>query len=278
MKASPLTTQLRLWLEGDLLLLAKASVWRDVLATVAQQLVRGESCGLSVRSSLHSIVVPPAVAILGGVALWQWNASLLLAILGGSGGSILLYNATQRRFGFPKLERWLKSSNAPLALSLGGGIGIVALSYSALAVWRDLNSPWLAMMLLTQAVGIFGVLGLAVWLLLSRQSKPLHSFDRCVAGLLHRDELRRLIAVRQLAKLMTQGQLSSMERSHAADYLSLLDQKERSPIVRRAIQESLGSLMPSQRKQLGDRSLVTDRVISTSSQVSMRRKAMADAG
>jgi hypothetical protein len=271
MKASPLTTQLRLWLEGDLLLLAKASVWRDVLATVAQQSIRGD------RSALASIVVPPVVAILGGIALWQWNAALLLAILGGSGSSILLYRATQRRFGLPKLEQWLKSPHAPIALSLGGGLGMLALSYSALAVWQDLHSPWLAMMLLTQEIGIFGILGLAVWLIVSRKSKPLHSFDRCVAGLLHRDELRRLMAVRQLAKLMAQGQLSSVERSHATDYLSLLDQKEHSPIVRRAIQESLSSLMPSQRKQLGDRSLATGRIISTSAQVSTRRKAIADA-
>jgi hypothetical protein len=270
MKASPFKTQLRLWLEGDLLLLAKASVWREILVTLAQQWGRGD------RRSLSSIVVPPTAAIVGGVVLWQWNASLLLAILGGGSSSFLLYRLTQRQFSIIKLEQWLKSPNAPITLSLGGGVGILVVSYSALAAWQDLHSPWLAMMLLTQEIGIFGLLGLAVWLVLTRQSKPLHSFERCVAGLLHRDELRRLMAVRQLATLMAKGQLSSIERSHASDYLSLLAQKEHSPIVRRAIQDSLGTLMPSPRKQLGDRTTLSARRIKPSVATPVRQEAMAD--
>jgi hypothetical protein len=168
-----------------------------------------------------------------------------------------------------------------MVLSVGAGFGMLLLSYSALAVWRDLGSPWLAILLFTQEFGIFGALGLAVWLMLTRQNKPIHSFERCVAGLLHRDELRRLMAVRQLATLMTEGQLSAKERSHALDYLHLLAQKESSPVVGKAIQEGLGYPAPPQRMMLGDRSSVSDRVIDcaipTSVKVSMRRKAMADA-
>jgi hypothetical protein len=248
-KASPVKTQIRYWLEGDLLLLAKSSVWMEVFATLIRRSISGG------RGSLYPSLVPLGVALLGAIALWQLNGALLLAILIGGGSTTLFYSATQRRLSWSSLEQWLKSPSAPMVLSIGGGFGMLALSYSALSVWQDLNSPWLAIMLLTQEIGIFAALGLAVWLMLTRHSKPLHTFDRCVAGLLHRDELRRLLAVRQLAALVMQGQLSSMERSHASDYLHLLSRKENSPLVLNAIQDSLILLVPPQRKSLGDRSL-----------------------
>ena len=273
MKASPVTTQLRHWLGGDLLLLAKASVWREVFATWMQQAANGD------RHSLYGSVVPPLLTLLGAIAFWHWNAPLLVAILMGCVSSFLLYRMTQRPFSWRKIKQWLQSPNAPIVLSVGAGFGMLVLSYSALAVWQDLGSPWLAMMLFTQEAGIFGALGLAAWLMLTRQSKPIYSFERCVAGLLHRDELRRLMAVRQLATLMTEGQLSTRERSHALDYLRLLAQKESSPIVCKAIQESLGCMMPPQRMMLGDRTTLSARRIqSPSAAVKIRQEAMADVG
>ncbi len=273
MKASPVTTQLKHWLGGDLLLLAKASVWREVLATWMQQAVNGD------RHSLYGSVVPPLLTLLGAIAFWHWNAPLLVAMLMGGVSSFFLYRMMQRPFSWRKIRQWLQSPNAPMVLSVGAGCGILLLSYSALAVWQDLGSPWLAMMLLTQEVGIFGALGLAVWLMLTRQNKPIYSFERCVAGLLHRDELRRLMAVRQLTALMTEGQLSVRERSHALDYLRLLAQKESSPVVSKAIQESLVYLAPPQRMMLGDRTTLSARRIqSPSAAVKICQEAMADVG
>ncbi len=273
MKASPVTTQLKHWIGGDLLLLAKASVWREVLATWMQQAVNGD------RHSLYGSVVPPLLTLLGAIAFWHWNAPLLVAVLMGGVSSVLLYRITQRPFSWRKIKQWLQSPNAPMVLSVGAGFGMLLLSYSALAVWQDLGSPWLAIMLLTQEIGVFGALGLAVWLMLTRQNQPIHSFERCVAGLLHRDELRRLMAVRQLTALMTESRLSTKERSHALDYLRLLSQKESSPVVGKAIQEGLGCLAPPQRMMLGDRTTLSARRIQApSAAVKIRQEAMADVG
>jgi hypothetical protein len=275
MKASPVTTQLRHWLGGDLLLLVKASVWREVFATWIQQAANGD------RSSLYGSVVPPLLMLLGAIAaFWHWNAPLLVATLIGGISSLLLYAATQRPFSLRKIQQWIQHPNAPIVLSVGVGFGLLMLSYSALAVWQDLGSPWLATMLFTQEVGIFGALGLAVWLMLTRQNKPIYAFERCVAGLLHRDELRRLMAVRQLATLMTQGQLSAKERSHASEYLDLLAQKESSPLIRKAIQDGLGLLAPVQRKALDDRTSISARRIKplvAAASVPIRQEAMVDA-
>ncbi|WP_404784082.1 hypothetical protein [Altericista sp. CCNU0014] len=272
MKASPKTTHFRHWLEGDLLMLAKLSVWAEILTALARRSTRGH------RGSRYPNVVLPVAVLSGAIALWCWNASLLLALAAGGGSSILVYRMAQRQFLTRQLEQWLRSPNAPIVLSIGGGIGMLALSYGALAVWQDLDSPWLAMMLLTQEMGFLGVLGLAVWLMSARQNKPPHSFDRCVAGLLHRDELRRLMAVRQLAALTARGQISALERSHALDYLHLLACRETSPLVGKAIQESLALLAPPSRQQSSERATMSARRIKPSLAVTVRQEAMADAG
>jgi hypothetical protein len=280
MKASPVTIQLRHWLEGDLLLLTKASVWTEMGTALMRKSINGD------RKSLFGIL-PPVVALVVAIALWRWNAMLILALLTGGGSSILFYSVTQRRFPGRKLKQWIQSPKAPIALSLGAGLGMLGLSYSALMVWQDLNSPGLAMLLFTQEIGIFLALGLAVWLILTRQNQPIHSFERCVAGLLHRDELRRLMAVRQLVALAQKGELSATERSQAWDYLHLLARTEKSPLIGQAIQDSLVLLMPPQHKQLGD-SVSADLSVRTAAlsarrlqspvAIKVREAVMADAG
>jgi hypothetical protein len=243
------------WLEGDLLMLSKPSVWLEVLAEAGQP-------GRLAQGALKAL--PVVGTLLGTIAFWQWDAALMLALLMGTGGSFALFQVFHRKKQpWQTAQKWLSHPQAPMALSVGSGFALLATTYGALTVWQDFDSPWLAMLLLTQEFGIFLVLGLAVWLLLARQtsaSAPTYSFDRCVAGILHRDDLRRLVAVRQLATLATQKELTSREQAIAAEYLLLLSRKESDPVVSRAIQESLTVLVPV-RPQLGDRSSVTDRVI-----------------
>jgi hypothetical protein len=268
-KASPGKIQLRHWLEGDLLLLTKASVWTEAGATLVHKSINGD------RKSLSGILAP-VLTLVGVIALGRWNGALILALLAGGGSSLLFYRATQRRFSQRKLEQWLQSSQAPMALSLGAGVGVLGLSYCALTVWQDLKSPGLAMLLLTQEMAIFSALALAVWLILTRQNQPLHTFERCVAGLLHRDELRRLMAVRQLTTLAQTGRLSVKERSQAWDYLHLLAQREKSLLVCQAIQDGLVLLMPPGRKQLGTSTTISARRIKSPA-INVREEVMADA-
>jgi hypothetical protein len=245
-------------------MLSKPSVWLEIIAEVSQP----------TRLAQGSVKVLPVLgAFLSAIALWQWNAALMAALLMGAGGSFALFQVLQQKNQpWQAVRQWLNHPQAPLALSVGSGVGLLTMTYGTLTVWQDFNSPWLAMLLLTQEVGIFWVLGLAIWLLLSRKaSAPLYSFDRCVAGLLHRDELRRLVAVRQLAALATRKELNVGEQAIAAEYLLLLSRKENDPVVSGAIQESLSVLVP-ERPQLGDRSSVTDRVMHPSS---VRRREMA---
>jgi hypothetical protein len=238
-------------------MLSKPSFWLEILSEMGQpsRLAHGFAKAL-----------PVLAAMLGTLAFWQWNAALLLALLMGAGGSFALFQVLQhKKQPWPMIQQWLNYSYAPLVLSAGSGFALLIATYGALSVWQDFHRPWLAMLLATQEIGIFGVLGLAVWLLLSRTrtSAPVYSFDRCVAGLLHRDELRRLVAVRQFATLAARKELSSKEQAIAAEYLSMLSRKENDLVISRAIQESLAILVPAQ-PQLSDCSSVAGRVMQPS--------------
>jgi hypothetical protein len=243
------------WLEGDLLILSKPSFWLESLTEISQPS----------RLAQRSVKALPVLGVLlGTIAFWQWNAALMVALLMGTGGSFALFQVLQqKKQPWQTLQQWLSHPQATLAISVGSGLALLITTYGALAVWQDFHSPGLAMLLLTQEFGIFLVLGLAVWVSLSRQTSasiPNYSFDRCVAGLLQRDELRQLVAVRQLAMLATQKALTAEQQAIAAEYLVLMSRKENDPIVSNAIQDSLRALAPT-RPQLGDRSSVTDRVI-----------------
>jgi hypothetical protein len=273
-KVSPFKTSVRDWLDGDLLLLAKPAVWTDLLT----ELMQGSSAtrGVAYRKAIPAIAISVAT-----ITLWRWNGALTLALFLSGGGSFFLHRVLKhkKQISWRTVQQWLHTPQAPLALSLGSGIALLAVSYSALAVWQDLHSPWLALTLFTQEMGIALVLGLAVWLMLSRQNTPVHSFDRCVAGMLHRDELRRLMAVRQLTDLAIQDELSPRERSHALDYLQLLARKETELLVNQAIQEGLAILAPasSPQPQLSAESSLSARRLQQSAKSSIRQKTMADA-
>ncbi len=273
-KVSPFKTSVRDWLDGDLLLLAKPAVWTDLLT----ELMQGSS---ATRGMVYRKAGPAIALSIAALILWRWNGALTLALFLSGGGSYLLHRLLKQKKQIPwrTVRQWLNSPQAPLALSVGAGVALLVVSYSALAIGQDLNSPWLALVLLTQEMSIALVLGLAIWLMLSRQSTPIHFFDRCVAGMLHRDELRRLMAVRQLTDLAIQDELSPKERSYALDYLQLLARKETEPLVNQAIQEGLAILAPasSPQPQLSAESSLSARRLQQPARSSVRQKTMADA-
>jgi hypothetical protein len=271
-KAAPFKTSFRHWLEGDLLVLGKPTVWLDVL----MDLLQGSS---ATRQWVNRKAFPAIATSITAIALWRWNGALVLALLMASSSSFVLYRVLQQQKQFPwrSLRQWLKGPQAPLVLSLASGVALLVVSYSALGLAQNLHSPWLALMLFTQEMGILLVLGLAVWSLLMQHSGGCAlSFDRCVAGLLHRDALRRLMAVRQLAELSTQNELSSGERSQASEYLQLLAHSERDPLVHRGIQESLAILAPPQRPQLSAQSANAALTLQSPTMASVRQKVTAE--
>ena len=215
---------------------SKGSFWAELLTEIGRpsQVVDG--------AILRGL--PALAAGSGAVALWQWNNALGLAAVVGVSGSFALFQISQR-LRVAHVRHWLNrrlSHDSRLVFSLSCGAALLMLVYAALSVWQALKSPWLAMLLLTQTLGIFLLVGLALWLVSRSGGAPIYSFDRCVAGLLHRDELQRLVAVRQIGSLAVRQQISARERKIAAEYLQILLRKQSDPIIQGAIQESLAAL------------------------------------
>jgi hypothetical protein len=239
-------TKLSNWIEGDLLMLSKRSFWLELVTDVSQP-------SGSVERILKAL--PALAAGLGAISVWQWNATLMLALLMGAGGSCAVFQVLRlKKKPWQAVRQWLHHPQAALTLSVGCGVVLMTTTYAALAVGQDFKSPSFAVLMLIQDFGIFVVLGLVILLVTQKVSAPLYSFDRCVAGLLHRDELQRLVAVRQLAVLAAQQQLKPREQAIAAEYLLLLSRKPNDPAISSAIQESLAVLVPT-RPQLGERTV-----------------------
>jgi hypothetical protein len=219
-------------------MLSKRSFWTERLTEMGQpsKVVDG-----AVLKGLPALVVGS-----GAVALWQWNAALGLSVLVGVSSTVALLQTSQR-FQSTQLRQWLNHAYRPLFFSLGGGAVLLALTYATVSVWQEFHSPWLALLLLTQALGILVLAGLVLWLVTQQGDAPVYSFDRCVAGLLHRDELQRLVAVRKIAALAVQQRLSSGEQKIVAEYLQILLRRQDNPVLQGAIHESLVALkIPTQ--------------------------------
>ncbi len=270
-KTSPIKVTLQHWLESTVLTLGQLAFWNDALAEL------GRYSSSSAGAAVARKALPAIAMVTGTVAFWQWNSTLLLAVVMGSGGGALLYQLLrQRRSALKTLERWLGSPQAPLILSGVGGLATLGLSYGTLLLVQELHSPGLVLLLLLQDVGIVSIVGLLLWLALMQSegqrqgsqhpgSKMAEQrrdrFDRCIAGLLQRDELRRLVAVRQLTALAEQGQLSPQQQSQAAEYLALLMARETQGVVQQALGVALKGLQLPDRALLGAESSVTRRVL-----------------
>ncbi len=275
-KTSPIKVTLQHWLESTVLSLGQLAFWNDALA----ELGRYSSSPAGTAAARKAL--PVLAMVTGTAAFWQWNSTLLLAVVMGSGGGVLLYQLLrQRRSALRTLERWLGSPQAPIILSGVGGLATLGLSYGTLLLVQELHSPGLVLLLLLQDVGIVSILGLLLWLALMQSEGQRHGsqhygsqhpgskmaeqrrdrFDRCIAGLLQRDELRRLVAVRQLTALAEQGQLSPQQQSQAAEYLALLMARETQGVVQQALGVALKGLQLPDRALLGAESSVTRRVL-----------------
>lgn len=223
-------------------MLCKASFWLDLITD------SGRPTGLAERG-LRAL--PAVAAGLGTAAIWHWNVALLLVLPIGAGSGFALFQILQRKQHWLIGQGWQQrsSSQVTLALSIGGG-SVLGLMAHALLTVENANTLGLIFLMLIQDAIICCVLVLVVRSFTQKASAPGYTFNRCVAGLLHRDELQQLVAVRQFETLVREQQLSPREQTIAAEYLLLLSRKQNDPIMSGAIQETLNVLAPS-RPQLG---------------------------
>jgi hypothetical protein len=177
----------------------------------------------------------------GAIALLSWNWRLCLATGSGIGIMFLVYKIQNSgQIPWPRIYRQLQSLNRPFVIALASG-GIATLStYMTAVIWRDSASPWLATGAILQGLGTLAVLVLLVWLILNRQIQADQShFQHVVSDLTAEDELKRLIAVRQLTYLCKTNRLSPAKQRMVGEYLRLLLKHESESVVHDAALDGL---------------------------------------
>ncbi|MEB3308713.1 MAG: hypothetical protein VKJ02_00610 [Snowella sp.] len=182
------------------------------------------------------------VASFGLTVMLSWDWKLVVATGMGIGGMGLVYLALGENW----QKHWLvwrnllKGSQGKLTLAVGSG-GVAAFStYLAAAIWAESDNRWLATGTILEGVGTLLTLGLLGWHLLSEQNQQTATqLDKLLNQLTEPDPLKRLIAIRQLGKLIEQNQISSRDRHQIEDYFRLLLSQETEPLIQKAILEQL---------------------------------------
>ncbi|WGV27549.1 armadillo-type fold-containing protein [Halotia branconii] len=183
------------------------------------------------------------------VAMLLWNWKLLLALVVGVGVMLLVYSMQKWdwQLRWSEMQRFLTSPNRRLALAVGSG-GIATIStYMAAAIWVDSNSPWIAAGAIVQGLGTLLTLILLVWQIINFYgNREEDNFERLLLNLTVQDSLKRLIAIRQLTKLITHRKTDIAVQQDVIQCLQLLLTQEKEPIIREAAFKSLQTLDSSQ--------------------------------
>ncbi len=179
------------------------------------------------------------------VAMLFWNWKLLLALAVGILVMLVAYSIPKWNWQLSWLEirRFLNSANIRLALAVtSGGIATV-ISYIAAEIWVDSPSHWLAVATIVQGMGTLLTLILLVWQIFSLQgNREEECFDQLLNNLTETDSLRRLLAVRKLAKFSTRKEVNFSVQKEVVECLGLLLSREEEVVIREAALNSLQTL------------------------------------
>ena len=152
-----------------------------------------------------------------------------------------------------QLRKFLNSPNSRLVLAVGsGGIATVS-TYMAAAIWVDSQSSWIAAGAIVQGLGTLLTLILLIWQVVSFYGdQEQNKLDQVLVNLTAPDPLKRLIAIRQLNKIITRQRIESQVQQEVVQCLQLLLSQEQETVIRDAALETLAGLedwrsLPSQK-------------------------------
>jgi hypothetical protein len=165
--------------------------------------------------------------------LWNWKIVLATSI--GIAIMIVIHTLqTSDLAAYWHLARgFLSGSNRKLAIAvLGGGLASLT-TYLAACIWSDLENRWVATGSILQGLGTLVIMGLLSWhILLQNNRSDEIKVEKYLEDLAHPDPLKRLIALRFLAKCQNLNY-------PLIDYYRLMLTQETQPIVKEALLDIL---------------------------------------
>ncbi|MCC0176017.1 ATP synthase subunit I [Waterburya agarophytonicola K14] len=182
------------------------------------------------------------LAIAIAAFLWYLNWKLFLATTMGIGLmslSYLLQNYYWQHY-CRKWQSFLVGSNRQLILAVGSGAIGSFCTYLAVSVWADAENQWLATGAILQGFASLTTLSVLLWSLGKRRDNTKENkLDNLLINLTDSDSLKRLVAIRQLTRLLISNRLTSDHYAQSIEYFSLMLSEPQLPIVKNALLESL---------------------------------------
>ncbi len=177
--------------------------------------------------------------------LWWLNWKLFLATSVGivlMSCCYLLQNSHWQRY-YQKWQNFFVGSNRQLVLAVTIGASGAFCTYLAASVWTDAENQWLATGSILQGVVSLTTLALLWWSLRGKQATTMEAkLDQLLADLSHSDRLKRLVAIRQLTRLLISNRLSPEHYRQSIEYYRLMLSEPQAPAIRNALLESLDLL------------------------------------
>ena len=174
--------------------------------------------------------------------LWWMNWKLFLSTTVGIGSMSLCYlaqNSHWQRY-CQKWRDFLVGSNRQLALAVGAGAFGAFGTYLAASVWTDAENRWLATSSILQGLVGLGTLALLMWSLRSQKANSQETkLDSLLEDLSHSNRLKRLVAIRQLTRLLINNRLSSAHYYQTVEYFQLMLSEPQPLVIKNALLESL---------------------------------------
>ena len=180
--------------------------------------------------------------------LWWLNWKLFLATSVGIGLMSLCY-LLQNPYWQSYCKKWqgfLIGSNRQLILAVGSGATASFCTYLAASVWADAENQWLATGSIVQGFASLSTLSVLIWSIWQKKDGTVETkLDSLLEDLSHHEPLKRLVAIRQLTRLLISNSLSSDHYSQSIEYFYLMLSETQSPVIKNALLESL-ELLDSQ--------------------------------
>lgn len=186
-----------------------------------------------------------ALCSISFALLWWMNWKLFLATSVGIGAMSACYLAQNSHWQSycQKWRNFLIGSNRQLTLAVGTGASGAFCTYLAASVWADAENQWLATGSILQGCLSLITLIILLWSLQSKQASTQEAkLERLLLDLSGRDRLKRLVAIRQLTRLLVSNRLPAEHYSQSIEYYRLMLSEPQPAVIRDALLESLNIL------------------------------------
>ena len=182
------------------------------------------------------------VGLLGLIFIGSWNWQLLLATVAGSGIMLLVY--WLQNSNLSQWRNWLAYGDRQLIIAVSSG-SVTALGiYLVACIWSESENQWLATGIILQTFVSLLTLGVLVWYIWHnhRLVRQEDRYNNLLTNLSDRDSLKKIIAIRQLTRLVKNGNLPQDDRTQVVEYYCHMLSQFQEVAVQEVLLDSLNSL------------------------------------